>query len=180
MILLGLAGPFAVPAALGSAVGLVGGFTAGMARPPSPAVNLRAHRGMRVDIRVEGVDQTQAEFRQARREFNARLRSANQRAGTRVLPEITRDMGAYGDFARLYVRRERSGVELGSRQRGSLNRAVGWLDFGGKRPQDSGRREGPYAIVRALDRHRDSIERAQLDEILKAFSPLDTDGSYGF
>jgi hypothetical protein len=135
-------------------------------------------RGRHIDVRivVEGDELTKQELREARREFNGAIRGVMVRVGQReVLPEVERRMGAYADFARPYVQRERSGVFIGSRQRGALNRAVGWLDFGGKRPQDSQRREGPYAIVQTLDRKRDRIDDAVLTELLETFRPLETD-----
>jgi hypothetical protein len=135
-------------------------------------------RGRHIDVRivVEGDELTKQELREARREFNGAIRDVMVRVGQReVLPEVERQMGPYAGFARPYVQRERSGVFIGSRQRGALNRAVGWLDFGGKRPQDSRRREGPYAIVQTLDRKRDRIDDAVLKELLQTFRPLETD-----
>jgi hypothetical protein len=146
-----------------------------MASKSRIATGTNSRRHIDVRITVEGVDKTSEEFRQARREFNKAIRGVMVRVGEReVLPEIKREMGAYADFARPYVQRERSGVFIGSKARGAENRAVGWLDFGGKRPLDTARREGPYAIVRSLDRKRDRIDDEVTRELLKTFHPLDT------
>jgi hypothetical protein len=147
-----------------------------MARGGRIATGTNSRRSIDVRITVEGVDKTSDEFRQARRDFNSAIRGVMVRVGQReVLPEIEQRMGAYAGFARPYVQRERSGVFIGSKARGAENRAVGWLDFGGKRPLDTKRREGPYAIVKTLDRKRDRIDDEVLRELLETFHPLETD-----
>lgn len=136
-------------------------------------------RGKAIDVRihVEGVDRTSDEFKQARREFNDRIRDVMYFVGQgTVLPDMRGRMSAeigqrWADS--LFTQRERSGVFIGSSQRGSLNRALGWLDFGGKRPNDSQRRTGPKVIVQTLDRHRDTIDTAVLKGLNRAFDPLD-------
>jgi hypothetical protein len=55
-----------------------------------------------------------------------------------------------------------------------MNRALGWWDFGGRRPNDSDRREGPHAIVRALQGERPAIDRAIRAELDRAFSEFET------
>jgi hypothetical protein len=126
---------------------------------------------------VEGVDRTSAEFKQARREFNNRIRDVMVTVGNQtVLPDMRREMtGEIGErwADSLFVQRERSGVFIGSRQRGKMNRALGWLDFGGRRPMDSQIRRGPHVMVRALARHQDSIDDAVLHGLMRAFDPLD-------
>lgn len=138
----------------------------------------RGGRMIDVNIRVEGVDKTSDEFKQARREFNTRIRNVMQKVGERrVLPTLRSELPAAfgGKDTGLFVQRERSGVFIGSRLRGNLNRALGWWDFGGKRPLDSARRTGPKVLVKTLDRKRDEIDDAILDELDKAFNPLDFD-----
>jgi hypothetical protein len=127
-----------------------------------------------VRIVIEGAEKTSAEFKQIRRTINGRLREAMVRAGERsVLPAIKGDLPAkWGDT--LFVKRDRGGVFIGSRLRGSMNRALGWYDFGGRRPNDSARREGPHAIVRGLQGERPAIDRAIRDELDHAFSEFET------
>jgi hypothetical protein len=128
-----------------------------------------------VNIRVEGVAKTSQEFKDARRGFNRQIRDVMVKVGTReILPLVESQLPSW---ARMYVLRERSGVFIGSRQRGPMNRALGWWDFGGRRPMDSARRTGPHVIVKALDRRRDHIDRAVLDALLDEFKPLDTSKS---
>ena len=135
----------------------------------------RGGRSIDVRIVIEGADKTSDEFKQARREMNARIRDVMVRVGTReVLPLMTQGLPSW---ARMYVLRERSGVFFGSRQRGDMNRALGWLDFGGKRPDDSQRRTGPHVIMHALDRKRPRIDEATLEALGEAFAPLDMDKS---
>lgn len=138
----------------------------------------RRGRAIDVSIRVDGVERTSEVFRQARREFNNRIRDVMVRVGEReVLPIVRAGLPPTfgGRDTAMFVQRERSGVFIGSKLRGSLNRALGWWDFGGKRPLDSGRRTGPKVLVKTLDRKRDRIDDATLAELLKAFHPLDTD-----
>jgi hypothetical protein len=127
-----------------------------------------------VRIVIEGAEKTSDEFKQIRRTINGRLREAMVRAGERsVLPAIKGDLPAtWGDT--LFVKRDRGGVFIGSRLRGSMNRALGWWDFGGRRPNDSARREGPHAIVRGLQGERPAIDRAIRDELDRAFSEFET------
>lgn len=139
----------------------------------------RSSRGIRVDIRIEGVERTSQEFKEARRSFSSAIRDVMDRVGTReVLPDLKSEMArTLGErwAGTMGIQRERSGVFVKSSARGPLNRALGWLDFGGKRPLDSARRTGPYVIVKTLDRKRDRIDDAVLAELLKTFRPLETD-----
>lgn len=134
-------------------------------------------RGINVDIRVEGLERTSDEFKQARRKFNGAIRDVMVRVGEReVLPAIRSGLphAIAGKDTGMFVQRERSGVFIGSRLRGNLNRALGFWDFGGKRPLDHARRTGPKVIVRQLDTKRDRIDDAVLKELLDTFSPLHT------
>lgn len=134
----------------------------------------RGGRQFALDIRVDGAEKTSDEFKQIRRTINAQLRDAMVKAGERsVLPAIKSDLpGRWGST--LFVKRERGGVFIGSRLRGPMNRALGWFDFGGRRPRDTVRRSGTYAIVRGLQSRRPQIDDAILDELRKAFSDFDT------
>lgn len=132
--------------------------------------------GLGVQVLVEGVSRTELDFKLARRDANTRFRDAIQRAGERtVLPKIQAEFPS-GRFAdTLFVRRDRTTVFIGSRERGKLNRTVGWLDFGGRRPRDSVRRTGPYVIVRTLERERDVIDDALREELPRVFHGFDVE-----
>lgn len=130
-----------------------------------------------VAIRIEGLEKTSQEFKEARRGVNARLRSVMQRAGEQTaLPRIRAKFtgGASGRWAgSLFVKKDRQSVFIGSKLRGSMNRAVGWIDFGGKRPLDSSPRRGPKVIVNTLADLRTEIDAQALLEVMREFDPLD-------
>lgn len=129
-----------------------------------------------VRARIEGLEKTSAAFRAARRRFNAALRTVLQQAGEKtVLPAIkSRFARLTGRFAgSLYVKRDRTTVFIGSRMRGGENRALGWIDFGGRHPRHKGRRTGPYVIVTELRRRRAMIDEAILAGLTKTFDPLE-------
>lgn len=131
--------------------------------------------GISVHARIEGVEKTSKEFRQARRLFNAAMRDVIVEAGERaVLPAIKARFPSRRFGAGLYVKRDRTTVFIGSRERGALNRTVGWLDFGGQRPRDTKRRYGTYVIVRELEGRREYIDGAILIALMKTFKPLET------
>lgn len=135
----------------------------------------RTGPGIAVHARIEGAEKTSKEFREARRQFNAAMRAVIVEAGERaVLPAIKAKFPSRGFGESLYVKRDRTTVLIASRKRGSLNRTVGWLDFGGRRPRDSVRRRGRYTIVRELDRRREYIDQAILVALMKTFHPLET------
>jgi hypothetical protein len=127
-----------------------------------------------VSVRISGVEKTSQEFKDARRDVNRKLRQAIQTAGERaVLPQIKRGFGSRTFGASLFVKKDRTTVFIGSKLRGSLNRAVGWWDFGGQRPRDHARRKGRYTIVRMLQARRPIIDRAILEALDDTFRPLD-------
>jgi hypothetical protein len=129
-----------------------------------------------VRARIEGLEKTSAEFKAARRRFNAAMRTVMQTAGERaVLPVIKLKFPRLtGRFANsLYVKRDRTTVFIGSRMRGSENRAVGWVDFGGRHPLHKRRRKGLYVIVNELNKRRPLIEEAVLLGLNKTFDPLE-------
>jgi hypothetical protein len=126
-----------------------------------------------VDVLIHGAEKTSDEFKEIRRTINGRLREAMVQAGERaVLPAIKEGLPTrWGEG--LFVKRDRAGVFISSRLRGSMNRALGWFDFGGRRPRDSKRREGPHVIVNRLQRERPAIDRAIHDALEQAFSSFD-------
>lgn len=131
--------------------------------------------GFSIDVQIDYAKGS-AEFKQARKEVNTRLRDAVMLAGTRsVLPEMRgRFPKRSGRMARsLYVKRDRQDVVIGSSLRGQMNRAVGWVDFGGRRPQDSRVRAGPHVIVGTLNRKQPQIQREALRGVMRAFDGFD-------
>lgn len=127
---------------------------------------------MQVRVRVSGVDKTTDEFKKIRRNVNGVMRDAQQKVGERVvLPPLRAELhavaGAWADTVQ--VKRDRLDVFIGSRLRGTENRALGWLDFGGKRKQDSRRRIGPHIISRTLESKQDEIRDQISDAVLDQF-----------
>lgn len=140
----------------------------GIGREAGPPIVVRA--------RIEGIEKTSAEFKAARRRFNATLRTVIQQAGERsVLPVIKMKFPKLTRrFANsLYVQRDRTTVFIGSKMRGAENRAVGWIDFGGRHPLFKRRREGAYVIVTELTKRRPLIEEQILLGLSKTFDPLE-------
>lgn len=137
----------------------------------------RAGDPLRLRFVIEGLDRTTDEFKQARREINTELRDVMQRVGQReALPYVASAVRSkIGErwASSLKIKRERSGVFIQSSLRGQMNRAFGWLDFGGRRSRDTHARAGIYSIVRTMDDRRDSIDAAVLKGLMQAFDPLD-------
>jgi hypothetical protein len=127
-----------------------------------------------VHARIEGLEKTSKEFREARRDFNKAMRNAIVKAGeSAVLPAVKARFPSRRFAQSLFIKRDRTTVFIGSRLRGTLNRAVGWLDFGGRRERDTVRRVGPHAIVEGLRQRRPLIDEAVLREVTATFSPLE-------
>lgn len=140
------------------------------------ASGTKGQPAMSVTARIDGVEKTSAEFRQARRQFNTAMRDVIAEAGNKaVLPAIKSRFPSRRFGASLYVKRDRSTVFIGSRMRGNLNRAVGWLDFGGRRTHDSRRRVGPRVILTELHGRRHIIDHEILVGLMKTFKPLETE-----
>lgn len=140
----------------------------GLGREAGPVPIVRA--------RIEGVEKTSQEFKDARRQFNTKMRDVIQAAGeTSVLPIIKlrfkRKSGRFADS--LFVRRDRTTVFIGSKMRGGENRAVGWVDFGGRHPLFTRRRKGLYVIVRTLEERQALITEAILLGLTRTFDPLE-------
>lgn len=133
-----------------------------------------------VAIRIEGLQKTDAEFKRIRRDINGRIRDVMVQVGEReLLPTIRsqfpRAASTTGGLqpgamaASFYVQRERSGVFIGSRLRGPLNRALGWIDFGGRRPRDTVIRTGPKVLMHTLDAKRALIDERVLQTLEHEF-----------
>lgn len=124
------------------------------------------------DITIDGVDRTTDEFKRIRRSVSMRMREAQVQVGQReVLPALISRLGpVVGKWAQtMYIKRDRLDVFVGSRLRGKENRALGWLDFGGRRPRDRSRRIGPYVILTTLDDKQPRIRAAIEDAVLDQF-----------
>lgn len=127
-------------------------------------------------FRIEGVEKNSEAFKAVKRDINKRMRDVMVRVGEKeVLPDIKRNLGSDTFAAALKIHRERSGVFVGStlrmKARGGkpTDPALGWFDFGGQRPRDSFRREGPHTIVNTLDRKRGLIDKRVLEGVLDEF-----------
>jgi hypothetical protein len=136
-----------------------------------------------VDVVIAGIDKTTAEFKAIRKDINSHIRDVMTRVGEQeLLPTMRADFPRLTTptkksqvgmmAASLYVQRERSGVFIGSRLRGPKNRALGWIDFGGKRPRDRAARQGPKVIVKTLDSKRALIDSRVLQELEREFRAI--------
>jgi hypothetical protein len=136
-----------------------------------------------VDIKIVGVEKTSDEFKAIRRDINHRMRDLMVRVGEHELlpliragfPRLSTPQKGIREglmAGSLKIQRERSGVFVSSGLRGGLNRALGWIDFGGQRPHDTTRRQGSRVIVRALDARRALIDQRILQELDKEFHAI--------
>lgn len=128
------------------------------------------------NFRIEGVEKNSEAFKAVRKDINKRLRDVMVRVGEKeVLPEIKRELGSDTFAAALKIHRERSGVFVGTKLRMKASGgkptdpALGWFDFGGQRPRDHFRREGPHTIVNVLDRKRALVDERVLEGVLDEF-----------
>jgi hypothetical protein len=150
--------------------------------------NVKASAGGRglisVSVKIEGVEKTSDEFKMIRKDINARMRDVMQRVGEDELLPIIRagfprlsapkkGIVAGAMAGSLRIQRERSGVFVSSSLRGQKNRALGWVDFGGKRPRDTHSRHGSKVIVRTLDSKRALVDSRVLKELQKEFRVID-------
>lgn len=130
-----------------------------------------------VGIHIAGLEKTSQEFKDARKDMNARLRDAVERAGKReALPYITAKMRSeigHRWASSMKVKRDRTTVFVSSSMRGQMNRALGWLNFGGKRPRDTQYRHGREVMVSTLQERRSQIDTVLLEELMKAFDGLE-------
>lgn len=136
---------------------------------------------LNVRFKIEGVERTSDEFKRIRRDINGRVRDTMVRVGERdLLPPIRREFprlrattsrgltaGKMGDS--LAIQRERSGVFVYSRLRTAENRALGWIDFGGRRRRDTVTRRGPKVILTNVDARRDLIDKRVLEAVMDEF-----------
>lgn len=138
-------------------------------------------QAINLDIKIEGLDRTTDEFKRIRREINGKIRDVMVQVGEKeLLPHIRsgfpklstptdRGLRAGAMAASFYVQRERSGVFIASRLRGAQNRALGWIDFGGKRPRDSARRAGTKVLLHNIDSKRALIDERVLHTLEQEF-----------
>jgi hypothetical protein len=137
-----------------------------------------------VSVKIEGVEKTSDEFKAIRRDINMRMRDVMQRVGEHeLLPMIRagfprlstpkKGIVAGAMAGSLRIQRERSGVFVSSTLRGPKNRALGWVDFGGKRARDTQTRAGSKVIVRSLDAKRALIDSRVLQELEREFRAID-------
>jgi len=136
-----------------------------------------------VTATITGVDKTSEQFKMIRRDINAHMRDVMERVGDQeLLPLIKADFPRLSTPTKyvqagvmassLYTTRERSGVFIGSRLRGSKNRALGWIDFGGRRPRDTVTRRGTKVILRTIDSKRALIDTRVLQELEREFRAI--------
>lgn len=153
--------------------------------------------GFGVGVKIDA-ERATAEFREARREFNARLKDALRIAGEKVVLPVAKRRAAGlrvegTPIASTLVVRSRSRYAiLQSTLRGKKNRAAGLLEFGGTvrtpiRPRNAGAIFWPGAahpvavvegsrtvkgrlyLVGAVQQSESRIDDAIRDEMLKAF-----------
>lgn len=152
--------------------------------------------GVQVGVTIDARKGT-AEFKEARREFNARLKDALKEAGERaVLPDARRLAPSFVSPT-LYVRARSSVAIITTRLRGKLARVAGLLHWGGtvrsaitpgtKRALFWPGAQHPVAVVtgprtyrpklylsRAVEQNRSRINRIVLEEMTKAFDGFET------
>jgi hypothetical protein len=156
-------------------------------------------RGGSFEVKVKiDADRASAEFREARREFNARLKDALRIAGERVVLPVAKRRAAGLNVegtpiaSTLVVRSRSKYAILQSTLRGKKNRAAGLLEFGGTistpiRPRNAGAIYFPGAahpvavvegsrtikgrlyLVGAVQQSERKIDDAIRDEMLNAF-----------
>lgn len=153
--------------------------------------------GFQVKVKIDA-DKAQAEFREARREFNARLKDALRIAGEKVVLPVAKQRAAGLSVegtpiaSTLVVRSRSNHAILQSTLRGKKNRAAGLLEFGGTvktpiRPKNAGAIFFPGAahpvavvegartvkgrlyLVGAVNATERRIDDAIRDEMLNAF-----------
>lgn len=156
--------------------------------------------GLNVRVTIDA-DRATAEFREARRDVNARTREGLRRAGERVaLPAARRYAGGLKVAGQsvatsLMIRPTTRDAFLTTRMRGIKARAVGLQEHGGVvttqiRPKGDGqavvvngqpvayvatprRHTGRKFMTRAVERNRDEIAVVVRDELMHAFDGLD-------
>lgn len=140
---------------------------------------------IRLQIRVEGIEKTSDEFKRIRTGINTAMRDAMARVGERqVVPVIKsglprKDAGTSRGLppgamaSSITVKRDRLDVVIRSTLPKDLDRALGWIDFGGKRQRDTKVRVGPHVIVGTLNAKAGAIEDELFDELRHQFRNLD-------
>lgn len=140
---------------------------------------------IRLQFRITGADKTSDDFKRIRKEINTALRNAMERVGQRtVVPAIKsglprkdastqRGLPPGAMASSIAVKRDRLDVVIKSTLSKDLDRALGWIDFGGKRQRDTTVRVGPHVIVGTLNAKSDAIEHGIYDELGDLFSGFD-------
>lgn len=140
---------------------------------------------VRLQIHVDGINRTTDEFKRIRRDINTALRDSMQRVGEATVvpaiksaipvkdPSITRGLPSGAMAASIAVKRDRLDVVIQSKLPKRLDRALGWVDFGGKRPKDAKTRVGPHVIVSTLDAKAHDIDDAVFAEVSRQFHDFD-------
>jgi hypothetical protein len=154
-----------------------GGRISAMGEGDGPAIRLQ--------IKVEGVPRTSDEFKRIRRNINTALRDAMERVGQRTVlpviksslpkkdPSVTSGLPVGAMASGIAIKRDRLDVVIKSTLPKQLDRALGWIDFGGKRPQDTKVRVGPHVIVSTLNAKSGAIEDEIYREIEHQFHNFD-------
>lgn len=144
-----------------------------------------------IDVRfkIEGLDRTSAEFKAVRREINGRMRDTMVRVGERdLLPTIRQRVAFPWMAAALKIQRERSGVFVGTTLPGvgrktdkgrKTDRALGYLDFGGRWHSSGIKYDGKRAILGTVDERRDLIDKRVLEAVMDEFTDHGFDASKG-
>lgn len=159
--------------------------------PPKPTRGGRVAQGsstgpaIRLQIKVSGADKTSDEFRRIRGQINTSLRDAMERVGQRVVvpviksslprkdPSDQRGLPPGAMAASITVKRDRLDVVIKSTLPKAQDRALGWIDFGGKRQNDTKVRVGPHVIVGTLNAKSDAIEEGIYHELRTMFRGFD-------
>jgi hypothetical protein len=131
-------------------------------------------------FRIEGVERNSEAFKAIKRDINARMRETMVRVGERELLPTMRQKAEFPWVASaLKINKERSGVFVGTTlpkmgtmsARGRVtDRALGYIDFGGRWHSKGPKREGNRAIIGTLEAKATLIDQRVLDGVLKEFS----------
>ena len=154
-----------------------------MAQPP-----------IKIEVKIDA-DRATAEFKEARKEITRRRRAAHQAAADTVVPEARRRTPSFASRHIVATATARSGFVTTRGLSRRYQRALGLLEFGGVvnvdiRPKDAEALKTPYGpraavrnprkygakrmITGAVMSRRDQIDRAILEEHMKAFDEFET------
>jgi hypothetical protein len=155
---------------------------------------------IRIQARVEGVDKTSAEFKQARRQIQGKQRKGVRQAGEEaVQPLARRTVERHAPVAanQIVIRSTTTTAYIAVRQR-RASRIVGWLNYGGILPAVTVRKkramvftsktgekvftrrigprrtEGRHFLEQARDQGLPEFERILLARIMESFDTFNT------